>query len=186
MLDIFGPSIGTRTKYFVTDRVERELAAKISIRSTSQSQSTNHMSKVVGKNPVASLDIQYSVFFLWETKKSLQSKLSFPISTCCQLVNKSIKTSRRIVQCERLETRLKKESSRITAKYRTLKGQHRTLFKTKTINVLIFEGELSDHESPPPAKLQISGVCVCVCVYVCACVCVWVHVCTYACAMRMC
>ena len=90
------------------DRVERELAAKISIRIASQSQSTNHMSKVVGKNPVASLDIQYSVFFLWETKKSLQSKLSFPISTYCQLVNKSIKTSRRIVQCERLETRLKK------------------------------------------------------------------------------
>ena len=147
------------------DRIERELAAKISIRSASQSQSTNHMSKVVGKNPVASLDIQYSVFFLWETKKSLQSKLSFPISTYCQLVNKSIKTSRRIVQCERLETRLKKESSRITAKYRTLKGQHRTLFKTKTINVLIFEGELFDHESPPPAKLQISGVCVCVCVH---------------------
>ena len=59
------------------DRVERELAANISIRSASQS--TNHMSKVVGKNPVASLDIQYSIFFLWETKKS--SKLSFPIST---------------------------------------------------------------------------------------------------------
>ena len=90
------------------------------------------------KNPVASLDIQYSVFFLWETKKSLQSKLSLPISTYCQLVNKSIKTSRRIVQCERLETRLKKESPRITAKYKTLKGQHRTLFKTKTIDVLIF------------------------------------------------
>ena len=138
------------------ERVERELQA-ITISFHCASQSSNHMCNAVGKYPISSLDIQYSVFFLWETKKSLQSQLSLPISTYCQLVNKSIaETDRAVVQCERLETRLRKESSRIIAKYKTLTGQHRVVFKTKIINILIFRGELTE-STVAPNKLQISG-----------------------------
>ena len=142
------------------ERVERKLqATTISIHCASQSK--NHMCKAE-KYPISSLDIQYSVFFLWETKKSLQSQLSLPISTYCQLVNKSIaETDRTVVQCERLETRLRKESSRIIAKYKTLKGQHRVVFKTKIINILIFKGELTELPAAPK-KLQISGAYMCV------------------------
>lgn len=134
-------------------RVERELCATISIREAAQC--INHMCNPTSeKYPVSSLDIGYSVFFLWETKKSLQQKLSIPVSSFCQLINSSVDSCRRVMQCERLETRLKKESSRILAKYRTLKGQHRSLFKTKIINILVFKGEIT---GVPPARLQISG-----------------------------
>ena len=128
------------------------------------SQSRNHMCNfVVEKYPVSSLDIQYSVFFLWETKKLLQSQLSLPVSTFCQLVNKSIgpaSVTDKIVQCDRLESWLRRESSRIIAKYKSLKGPHRAAFKVKIINILIFKGELTleSTESPAaPTKLQISG-----------------------------
>ena len=133
-------------------RIEKELLAAISIRDAAQS--TNHMCVATSeKNPVSSLDIRYSVFFLWEAKKLLQQKLSIPVSTYCQLVNSSVSCSS-IVPCERLETRLKKESSRILSRYKTLKGQHRSLFKTKNINILLFEGETPESS---PARLQISG-----------------------------
>lgn len=144
------------TKYLKEElhRIEKELSAAISVRDAAQS--TNHMCNATSeKNPVASLDIRYSVFFLWEDKRSLHQKLSTPISSYCQLANDSITSGRRIVQCERVETRLKKESSRILAKYKTLKGQHRSLFKLKTVNILIFKGELTDSSA---AKLQISGI----------------------------
>ena len=87
-------------------RIEKELLAAISI--SDAAQSTNHMCVATSeKNLVSSLDIRYSVFFLWQAKKLLQQKLSFPVSTYCQLVNNSVSCSS-IVQCERLETRLKK------------------------------------------------------------------------------
>ena len=66
-------------------RIEKELLAAISIRDAAQS--TNHMCVATSeKNPVSSLDIRYSVSFLWEAKKLLQQKLSIPVSTYCQLV----------------------------------------------------------------------------------------------------
>ena len=151
------------------ERVERELQAAPLITIRPASQFRNHMCNfLVEKYPVLSLDIQYSVFFLWETKKLLQSQLSHPVSTFCQLVNKSIghaSGTDKIVQCERLESRLRKESCRIIAKYKSLTGQHRAAFKAKIINILILKGELTSGEltsesaeSPAaPVRLQISG-----------------------------
>ena len=88
-------------------RIEKELLAAISIHEAAQS--TNHTCIPSSeKNPVSSLDVQYSVFFLWEAKKLLQQKLSIPVLLIVNwLYNSSISCSS-IVSCERLETRLKK------------------------------------------------------------------------------
>ena len=90
-----------------SQRIEKELLAAISIHNTAQS--TNHTCIPSSeKNPVSSLDVQNSVFFLWEAKNLLQQKLSIPVSTYCQLVYNSSISCSSIVSCERLETRLKK------------------------------------------------------------------------------
>ena len=137
--------------------IEKEMLTAISICDAAQSTNQYMCVATSEKNLVSSLDIRYSVFFLWEAKKLLQQKLSIPFSTYCQLVNSSVSCSS-IVPCERLETRLetrlKKESSRILSRYKTLKGQHRSLFKAKNINILLFEGETPESS---PARLQISG-----------------------------
>ena len=88
-------------------RIEKEMLAAISIRDIAQSTNQYMCVGTSEKNPVSSLDIRYSMFFLWEAKKLLQQKLSIPVSTYCQLVNSSVSCSS-IVPCERLETRLKK------------------------------------------------------------------------------
>ena len=108
------------------------------------------------KNPVKSLQIGYSVFFQWEDKKVLQNKLSLPVSSYCQLINDSIMGPYVIEKCERVESTLKKESSRILHKYKTLKGQHRALYKTKSINILLFKGEIKEPKDSS-ATLQIAG-----------------------------
>ena len=106
------------------------------------------------KNPVKSLQIGYSVFFQWEEKRILQNKLSLPVSSYCQLINESIIGPHTINKHERLEVRLEKEASRILSKYETLKGQHRSLHKAKTVNILLFQGKISEPEDAP-ARLKL-------------------------------
>ena len=88
----------------------------------------------------------------------LQNKLSLPVSSYCQLINESIIGPHTINKRERLEVRLEKEASRILSKYKILKGQHRSLHKAKTVNILLFQGEISEPEDAP-ARLKIAGEC---------------------------
>jgi len=108
-------------------------------------QHLNHMYSVTAdKNPVCALEIEYTVFFQWKQIKELKTRLSHPVPSFCQLVNRSIQQGcYSINECERLENRLKKEYSRILTKYKALKGQHRAPFKTKTTNILVFKEEIA-------------------------------------------
>jgi len=96
-----------------------------------------------GKKPVCTLEIEYSVFFKWSRIKDLNEKLSHSKPSFCKLLNCSIQESYSINERERLESRLKKASSDVLSKYRSLKGQHRALHKTKITNIQIYEDEIA-------------------------------------------
>lgn len=124
--------------------VERALEGKISV--VLAAQHLNHMYSVTAdKNPVCALEIEYTVFFQWKQILELKTQLSQPVPSFYQLLNSSIQQDcYSINECSgRLESRLKKEYSRVLSKYKTLKGQHRASFKTKIINVLIFKEEIA-------------------------------------------
>ena len=123
--------------------MERALEGKVSV--VLATQHLNHMYSVTAdKNPVCALEIEYTVFFQWKQIKELKTQLSHPVPSLCHLLNSSIQQgSYSINECSgRLESRLKKEYSRVLSKYKTLKGQHRASFKTKITNILIFKEEV--------------------------------------------
>lgn len=123
--------------------MERALEGKVSV--VLATQHLNHMYSVTAdKDPVCALEIGYTVFFQWKQIKELRARLSYSVPSFCHLLNSSIQQGcYSINKCERLESRLKKEYSRILTKYKTLKGQHRASFKTKTTNILIFKEEIA-------------------------------------------
>jgi len=97
----------------------------------------------LGKKPVCTLEIEYSVFFQWNRMKELNEKLSHSTPSFCKLLDCSIPGSYSINECERLENRLKKASSDALSKYKSLKGQHRALHKTKITRIQIYDGEIA-------------------------------------------
>ena len=116
--------------------MESALEGKVSV--VLATQHLNHMYSVTAdKNPVCALEIEYTVFFQWKQIKELKTQLSHPVPSFCHLLKCSIQQgSYSINECSgRLESRLKKEYSRVLSKYKTLKGQQRASFKTKITNI---------------------------------------------------
>jgi len=108
------------------DSIEKALKGQISV--LLASQLISHMFSVAvqwDKNLVCTLEIGYLVFFKWDGIKELKTILSHPLPLYCKMVNCSIQEGCTVNTCERLESRLKKASSNVLSKYKSLKGQHR-------------------------------------------------------------
>ena len=96
---------------------------------------------LLGKNPVANLEISNKLFLLWSAKRSLQERLCTSVSKHYELVNQSIFGG--IVEPkDELDLRLQKEACRFKNKYKKLRGEAKLSLENSNTNMLVYENEI--------------------------------------------
>lgn len=122
--------------------------------------------KMLAKRPVAALEIPNKLFLLWSDLKSMQNQLSIDVSKNIDLVKQSLRADQMsadlslLSHSNTLETRLRKESSRICKKYHGLRWEPKESLKESSTMVMVLgnEGSLSSNENSQLInKLRIDG-----------------------------
>ena len=106
--------------------------------------------KMLTKRPVAALEIPNKLFLLWSDLKFMQNQLSIDIDLVKQsLVDQSSADLSLFPSPNTLETRLRKESSRICKKYHGLRWEPKESFKESSTLIMMFgnEGSLLSNEN---------------------------------------
>jgi len=120
----------------------------------------SHYNAYLQKNPIAVIKVPNSIYYDWDEKILLQTKLhpGKVAFSYTDLLNFSLARSSMFLSVKNnIERRLKKESYKIKRKYTALKGgDSKIIFKQKFHQYLLFEKELCFHSQEPPS-IQIPG-----------------------------
>ena len=111
-----------------------------------------------GKHPDATLEIPNKLFLLWQEKLNFQGLLGCSVSKHSYLVNEAIEGGT-VNMSANLDTKLRKEMSRVCNQYKKLRGGSRENLEAKVTKVLLFKGELTRMATPTsPNELHFHGM----------------------------
>ena len=122
-------------------------------------------SQFVKKNPIALLEIPKGFILDWQAKIKMQAQAGYSVSTYTDLLNLGLAPSSLFASLNNsIESRLKKESSKIRGAYTSTFGAKKTAFNSSIHNLLLFESEVDFNYTSQPLgqssnALQLPGRC---------------------------
>ena len=119
--------------------------------------------KMIPKHPLVALEIPNKLFLLWSDLKSIKVEKQPSITAASKhlnLLKKSLQDDKKldfIPPANTLETRLRKECSKVCNKYHGLRGERKERFREGSTLMMVFENEGTLQNSNLVPKLQLNG-----------------------------